>query len=322
MVYADAENKKYPIDTKEHVIAAWAFIHMPSHAAKYSVEELRRIKARIRQAARRFGIELSEEHVERDAKLFEAGRYEDKGIEISEADLQRIAESTEASLPLPIRVQHSDGPLHLGVLGKVWRSGRELFGRLVFTRPAWELVKSCGARKLSIALNRERDGIAEVSLVSQPRIADAAVFACGEISDWAERNKEDAAMAEVEFAVRRGGQVADLEKRVREMTVDDRIRQLKQAGKLTPGAEPFARAMLMADQEQVLTFSENGEDVRKPVSEVFLAFLDAQPKVVEFSELAPSPDRPASEFSREDERLFARLGITTEQVRKRLDVQG
>ena len=75
MQYADPKNEKYPIDTKEHVIAAWAFIHMKDHAAKYTAEELGSIKERIREAARRFGLELSEEHVERDAKLFEAGNY-------------------------------------------------------------------------------------------------------------------------------------------------------------------------------------------------------------------------------------------------------
>lgn len=34
--YADETNKKYPIDTEEHIRAAWNYIRMPNNAAKYS----------------------------------------------------------------------------------------------------------------------------------------------------------------------------------------------------------------------------------------------------------------------------------------------
>ena len=327
-------------------MAAWAFIHMKDHAIKYSPEELGAIEERIRRAATKFGIELSEEHVEKDAKLFEAGNYEDKGIEVTEADLERIAEFTQADLPLPIRVEHSEGPLHLGVLAKVWRKGSELLGRLVFTKQAWELVRSCGARKISIALRRDKNGIAEVSLVSHPRIADAVVFGRGEAfaqemaGDHFDRRAnasptyhifsseietEDEQMPddgkEVEFSKRlaeRDGKIARLEHEVREMAVDDRLRRFKEQGKLAPAAVPFARAILLAGDEQLVTFSQDGEEVKKPISEVFVEFLSAQPKVVEFSELAPAPERGAADFTDEDERLFARLGITGEQVAGRL----
>lgn len=33
--YADEENKKYPVDTEEHIQAAWKYISMPKNAAKY-----------------------------------------------------------------------------------------------------------------------------------------------------------------------------------------------------------------------------------------------------------------------------------------------
>lgn len=35
VTYADAENKKYPIDTEEHIRAAWNYIHKAENAAKY-----------------------------------------------------------------------------------------------------------------------------------------------------------------------------------------------------------------------------------------------------------------------------------------------
>ena len=51
-VFADATNKKYPIDTPGRIKAAWAYIHQPSNAAKYSASERRTIQSRIRKAAR------------------------------------------------------------------------------------------------------------------------------------------------------------------------------------------------------------------------------------------------------------------------------
>jgi len=50
--FADAVNKKYPIDTPGRIKAAWAYIHQPSNSGKYSLAETRTIKARIRKAAK------------------------------------------------------------------------------------------------------------------------------------------------------------------------------------------------------------------------------------------------------------------------------
>lgn len=50
--FADPVNNKYPIDTPGRIKAAWAYIHQPSNAEKYSDEELRTIKVRIRRAAK------------------------------------------------------------------------------------------------------------------------------------------------------------------------------------------------------------------------------------------------------------------------------
>jgi len=58
--YADKENHKYPINTKEHVKAAWAYINMPKNAAKYNSSKLSTIKGHIKTAAKKYGIEISE----------------------------------------------------------------------------------------------------------------------------------------------------------------------------------------------------------------------------------------------------------------------
>lgn len=57
--FADPVNKKYPVDTPEHVRAAWSYIHHRDNAAKYEPGEVEQIKRHIQRAAKRHGVELS-----------------------------------------------------------------------------------------------------------------------------------------------------------------------------------------------------------------------------------------------------------------------
>lgn len=59
--FADPTNKKYPVDTPEHVRAAWSYIHHKDNAAKYDADEVESIKDRIRKAARKQDVELKED---------------------------------------------------------------------------------------------------------------------------------------------------------------------------------------------------------------------------------------------------------------------
>jgi hypothetical protein len=45
--FADSTNKKYPIDTEEHIRAAWNYINKGKNADKYSAKDVAAIKARI-----------------------------------------------------------------------------------------------------------------------------------------------------------------------------------------------------------------------------------------------------------------------------------
>jgi hypothetical protein len=56
--FADSVNKKYPIDTPGRIKAAWAYIHQPSNAEKYTREEIRTIKVRVKRAAKIRRVEL------------------------------------------------------------------------------------------------------------------------------------------------------------------------------------------------------------------------------------------------------------------------
>lgn len=58
--YADEANKKYPIDTDEHIRAALSYWGMPKNRAKYSAEDQKKIGARIHAAAKKAGINVSE----------------------------------------------------------------------------------------------------------------------------------------------------------------------------------------------------------------------------------------------------------------------
>ncbi len=59
--FADPVNNKYPIDTPEHVRAAWSYINHQDNAAKYDPDDVKTIKNRIKRAAKKHGVEISED---------------------------------------------------------------------------------------------------------------------------------------------------------------------------------------------------------------------------------------------------------------------
>jgi hypothetical protein len=59
--FADPVNNKYPIDDEKHIRAAWSYINHEDNAAKYDKDEVDTIKDRIKRAAKKHGIEISED---------------------------------------------------------------------------------------------------------------------------------------------------------------------------------------------------------------------------------------------------------------------
>lgn len=243
---------------------------------------------------------MTTQTIEREAKLFEAGNYPDRGIEVSEEDLDRIIANTSEA---PVRIEHSATPFDgaLGVLKSVYRKGKELFGRLSFTQAAWELIKSANAKRLSVAILKDKSGIAEVSLVREPRVADAAVFNEGDSF----RIGDTELALDAEFSVE-DCEVIRLRRELAEKEAERMIDELKRAGKLAPAAEVFARAILRSDDTSVITFG----DQPTPISQVFRWFLESQPKVIEFSELAPA------DAASDEPEIFAKLGVTSGMVER------
>jgi hypothetical protein len=311
VAFADPINNLYPIDTPEHVRSAWARIHIVRNAAFYTPDELDAIKSRIIEAAERFGVSLSEEVIERDARLFAAGDYPDRGVTFTEADLDKIIQNHK---PVPICLEHVEMPIELGWVGRIWRKGSELFGRLAFKPKAWELIASSGARRLSAAVKRDKSGLVEVSIVRQPRVENAVIFRADARSDLHfdfNLEKGECFMPETEIS-QFSNRITELEAKLRAQTVDAQIASLKRDGRIVPASEPYARAILCTGDSQVVTFADGEE---KPVAEAFLAFLEAQPKVIEFSELADgaecTPDLSAAEHE-----ICAKLGISAKSLVK------
>jgi hypothetical protein len=58
VLFADPVNNKYPVDTPEHIHAAWSYIHHERDAAEYAPDEVACIERRIREAAASQGITL------------------------------------------------------------------------------------------------------------------------------------------------------------------------------------------------------------------------------------------------------------------------
>jgi hypothetical protein len=56
--FADPTNHKYPIDSAEHVRAAWSYINHKDNASKYDKDEVTAIKNRIKRAAKKHDVEI------------------------------------------------------------------------------------------------------------------------------------------------------------------------------------------------------------------------------------------------------------------------
>ena len=268
--------------------------------------------------------------IEREAKLFEAGVYPDKDVEITEADLDRIV---AGFVEAPVKVEHEDTPFDgvLGTLKRIWRRGRELFGSIAFTTEAWQLIDLARARRLSVAISRDKSAITEVSLVRRPRVAGAVVFSTGEVGSVdGEPTKGGNCMNQntvepLDAAATEGGRLeacitnetlarleaknSELEFKLSVRDAQAKVDALKRAGKLVPAAESFARAILSAGGGASITFGEETVSA----AQLFERFMDAMPKVIEFGEKTEAGS-PNIGFSDAERAVFAKLGVSEEKA--------
>ena len=233
---------------------------------------------------------------ERPARLLEAGNYPDKGLRVTEADLDGIA----ARFPeagVPVKVEHVDSPLDpLGQVRRVWREGGALLGTLVFPADLAGFLRRRGAARLSVGLTREPLTLSEVSLVLKPRVASATLMAEGQDT---EVNTE---------IVRLRAELARRE-------VDGQIEALKAQGRLVPASEGLARALLSVGSGATVTLAEGPE----PVAEVFKRFLERQPPVVTFGESVPVREEDGEDgFTHTEHTFLKQLGVRSADVAARV----
>ena len=69
--YQADKKKRYPLDTEQHVRAAWSYINVASNASKYTSAQVSRIKGKIKSAAKKYGINIAEWYEEFVAGILE-----------------------------------------------------------------------------------------------------------------------------------------------------------------------------------------------------------------------------------------------------------
>jgi hypothetical protein len=245
--------------------------------------------------------------IEREAKLFEAGAYPDKGLEVSEEQLQTLVDSFTP--PVPLVVEHFAQGWQIGHLKALWRRGKELFGRLALLPEAEALLKRLGIRGISVAVTPDVKRIVEVSVTASPRVADARLLSASTIAFSGEILLTEVTALEQEMeALRQRAQTAEFALRERE--VEETLQRWLRAGKLTPAVREMAKTLLLQGT-QVVAFA--GGNVS--VAEVFFRFVEALPPVVRFGETAPAGEEEQSLSAEQEAFLRKHWGdLPVEQV--------
>lgn len=214
---------------------------------------------------------LSPGWVRRRAKLFEAGDYPDKGVVVTPEDLQALAGAF--SEPVPVMIEHASSPLELGFLDEIEAEGAELFGTVRLTPEADALIARSGASSLSLGLSEDLSRIREVSLVRQPRVADARLFSGGLLppqplphrpGNEPSRPHEGGAFGS---RPHEGGAL---------------VARFVSEGKLVPAQAPYAQALLA--REEIVAFGGEKTSVRDLVREL----IERAPRHALFDQRAPT----------------------------------
>jgi HK97 family phage prohead protease len=106
--YQDDGKKRYPLDSEEHCRAAWSYINMSKNVAKYSADQLKRIKARIMASGKRYDIEFAESARSSAALTYDRTFVLDD-IQIMRSGDGRTVEAYAAMFDAPYEVRDQHG---------------------------------------------------------------------------------------------------------------------------------------------------------------------------------------------------------------------
>lgn len=249
--------------------------------------------------------------IEREAKLFEAGSYPDKGLEVSEEQLQSLVDGFTA--PVPLMVEHLAQGWQIGQLKRLWRRGKELFGRLTLLPEAEALLKRLGIRGISVAVTPDVKRIVEVSVTATPRVADARLLSAGSVAFSGEILLTEVTALEQDMeALHQRAKAAEFA--LRERQVEETLQRWLRQGKLTPAVREMARTLLLQGT-QVVTFAGSNASV----AEVFARFVEALPPMVRFGEVAPVGEQEHTLSAEEEAFLRKYWGdLSPEQIARYL----
>ena len=124
-------------------------------------------------------VETDDDYIYRDGKIFETGEWPDKQFTLS--DLEADA-AIAKFLPCDANLEHkpnstlgdviqADGLF--GKLVKVWRVGKEIFGRIQIPK---FIDKRLSVRSVSCEWDRDTKSLVGIAFTTLPRIKDAAVY--------------------------------------------------------------------------------------------------------------------------------------------------
>jgi len=274
------------------------------------------------------GEEAEERRSERAARLLEAGDYPDKGLRLTEEDLDGIvARFSDDAASIPVKVEHVDSPLDpLGHVRRVWRDGNALFATLAFPDDLAAFLRRRGAAKLSVGLARTPLALREVSLVLKPRVAGAVLMGTAPTPGPKEAPTPGPSPASGRGESEReflrpspgtgegpgvGSEIVRLRAELTRRDVDAQVAAFKAQGRIVPASEAPARALLAAAGEASVTLSEGPE----PIARVFRRFLEAQPPVVSFGEAIGGAGAGGSVFTQDEHTFLSkRLGVDPDRV--------
>lgn len=247
-------------------------------------------------------IEFSGQYVvERVTDMFEAGDYPDRGMNVTEADIARLATQTD---PIPIHMEHTGAAWTIGEVTGLNAAGRWLRGKMNLLPEAAALIDKLGIKGVSVQVSRNCDRIHELSVTATPRVAAAqmysqpgcAAFALGEsptggftmpeavtqeqfstlqaqfatIQEALEAEKAARATAEASLqATTDRANHIEFALRVKDATA--KVDALQRAGKLPPAAREEAISLLLSGG--MAKFSDGD----KPVAELVTALLEKLP---------------------------------------------
>lgn len=291
------------------------------------------------------GISTSRDDlVEVEATVFKAGEFPDKGLVVTEDDLERLARSADE---VPIFVEHKESPVRLGWAERFRREGKYLKATLNFFKNAYTWLRQIGVNGLSVAVSPQLDRLYEVSVVGSPRVNDA-FFASNEderelltveggevefpsdpppIPETNNKDKEEFGMEEqvsklteklalLENELKEKEKELEAEKARRERLefaikkkdIEARLDSLIAKGKLPPALREPILEMGVAS---VLKFSE---DEKNPFDDLLNAF-DSLPAIVSMGEgEAKRMGNGEGKLSSEEESFLRKMGYTDEEI--------